>query len=189
MAKTTVAHQCRRCRSKLSAPASTPLNAFCCAGCARLHYRDRCVICEGRKSGRGLACRRPRCRSELAAKKRYGTLGRLLPTSRKKLGSGTPIKQALSEALKGRSTYRIVAGSLSPEQLRLVTIGVAFGSCPFDLDKKVSRRHRLEDERRAIEASGEFAEPKWRETVSSAGIRTFIKVSQHCEAEQSADVA
>ncbi|WP_370143784.1 hypothetical protein [Bradyrhizobium sp. USDA 328] len=124
----------------------------------------------------------------MAAKKRYGTLGRLLPTSRKKFGSGTPIKQALSEAPDGRPTCRIVAGSVSPEQLRLATIGAAFGSCAFMQDRRLNKRHRLADERAEIEANGEFDEPEWRETVSSGGVRAFIKVREHYEAERSADV-
>lgn len=166
-------HHCRRCRSKLPAPASNPLDAFCCKGCVRIYYQAKCVVCEQLKSGRGLACHHPRCQSELAAKKRYGTLGRLV-LGRKKLGSGTPIKQALSEALKGRPTYRIVAGSLPPEQLRLATIGAALGNCPFDLDRKLSRRHRLEDERKAIETSGHLEDTEWREVTSSDGVRCFV---------------
>jgi hypothetical protein len=166
--------RCRRCRAKLEAPTENPLNAFCCKGCVRLHYQAKCVICEGRKSGRGLACNHPKCRSELAAKKRYETMGRLLPTSRKKLGSVTPIKQALSEASEGRRTHRIVAGSLTPVQLRLATIGAAFGNCPLDLDRKLNRRHWLEAERAEIEAGGNFGDAEWRAAVSSDGVRCFI---------------
>lgn len=167
-------HHCRRCRVKLPAPEENPLSAFCCKGCARLHFEAKCVICEGRKSSRGLACHHPRCRSELAAKKRYGTMGRLLPTGRKKLGSGTSIKQALSEALKGRRTYRIVAGSLTPEQVRLATSGAAFGNCPFEQDRKLNRRHRIADEGAEIEANGHFENAEWREVTSSDGTRCFV---------------
>ncbi|MGY3277468.1 hypothetical protein ACVJ5M_005065 [Bradyrhizobium sp. S3.7.6] len=120
-------HHCRRCRVKLSAPASNPLNAFCTKGCARIHYVAKCVICEGRKSGRGLACSHPRCRSELAAKKRHQVLGMVWGGWRARLGSADPIKIGVSEASKGPRTPRIVAGSLIPEQVRLATIGADYG--------------------------------------------------------------
>jgi hypothetical protein len=69
-------HHCRRCRIKLTAPVSNPLDAFCTRGCFRIHFQYKCLICERKKSGKGLACNHPKCRSELASKKRYSTRGK-----------------------------------------------------------------------------------------------------------------
>jgi hypothetical protein len=65
-------HYCRKCRSKLPAPADNPRHAFCCRGCFNGFYRSRCRVCERdlRKTGkRGDAarmyCRPPaNCRRE-----------------------------------------------------------------------------------------------------------------------------
>jgi hypothetical protein len=69
-------HHCRRCRTKLAQPVSNPLSAFCCKGCFRITYTSRCIVCDGTKSGKGLACTRPKCKTELASMKRFGTRGK-----------------------------------------------------------------------------------------------------------------
>lgn len=91
-------HHCRRCRAKLTAPVSNPLEGFCCRGCFGYFYKGKCIICEGTKSGRGLACTRPKCQTELRAKKRYGTMGRLLGGTRVKLAPKTSNSIALATA-------------------------------------------------------------------------------------------
>ena len=64
--------------------------------------------------------------------------------------------------------------ALSPEQLRLVTLGTAFGACPFELDRRLNRKYFEAAERAEIEANGDFAEADWREVVSSGGVRCFV---------------
>jgi hypothetical protein len=158
--------RCRRCHSKLSEPTENPLDAFCSTGCHRIYYTAKCMVCEGKKSGRGACCSRPRCRSELAAKKRYGTMGRLYPTGRAKLGSADPAKIGVSEDARATRGVRQVAGPpLSPKDLRLATLGN-----PFDLDRKLSRRH---------EADGHFEDIEWCEAISPDGVRCFVAIAAH----------
>jgi hypothetical protein len=160
---------CRRCRAKLVAPASSALSAFCCKGCVRLHYRAKCVICEGRKSRKGLACNHPRCQSELAAKKRHDALGMVWGSGRAKLGSADPIKIGVPERAKGDRPCCIVTGSLTPNQLRLATVGTGTPDCPFAFDRKLSRRRWIE-----AEACGSFEDAEWCEAISSDGVRCFV---------------
>ena len=167
--------QCRRCRARLTTPVSNPLDAFCCRGCHRIFYRAICVICEKPKSGTGAACSHPKCRAELAAKKRFGTTGRLLPTSRKKSGSKSDNSIALAAASgaveANQPTCRIIAGpALSSMELHLATVGAGFG----ELDRKLNRKHWLEAERKETEPGGYFSEPEWREVVSPEGVRWFV---------------
>jgi hypothetical protein len=176
---TEARYTCRRCRAKLAAPAWNPLSAFCCKGCVRLHYRAKCVICEGRKSGKGLACNHPRCQSELAAKKRHDALGMVWGTGRAKLGSPDPIRIVVCEDGKTDRPCRLVAGpALIPVQLRLATVGAAFRNCPFEQDRKLYRRHWPEAERDEIEA-GEFADTYWTEVVSPDSVRCFVAYREH----------
>jgi hypothetical protein len=57
--------------------------------------------------------------------------------------------------------------------LRLATIGAAFGNCPFELDRKINRKHWLAAEQAETEANGHFAEPEWCAVISSDGVQCF----------------
>jgi hypothetical protein len=161
---------CRRCHAKLSEPTENPLDAFCCTGCHRIHYSTKCMVCEGRKSGRGAACNHPRCRSELATKKRYGTMGRLYPTGRAKLGPADPTKIGVSEDARPTRGMRQVTGRpLSAKDLFLVTLGN-----PFKQDIKLNKRRWLEADRTEIEATGDFADTDWRKVFSPDGVLCFV---------------
>lgn len=103
-------HHCRRCRIKLQAPVSNPLDAFCCRGFFRINFQSKCLICERKKSSRGLACNHPKCRAELASKKRYSTRGKYLEkgvlahdSGQRRDASGTPIKIGVCKASQGAS--------------------------------------------------------------------------------------
>jgi hypothetical protein len=170
-------HQCRRCRLKLAEPTDNPRSAFCCRGCHRQHYERHCQACERpmeRKSGTQKVCPRRRCSAQFRELKRHHLLGRYYARSGVSLASRTPISIGSDDGDQGRPTSRIVAGSLTPDQLRLATIGAAFGACPFKLDRKLNRKHWLEAERAEIERSGYFEDTEWREVISSDGIRCFV---------------
>ena len=101
-------HHCRRCRVKLPAPVSHPLDSFCTKGCFGYFFKAKCILCEGTKSVAGLACTRPKCQSGLRSKRRYGVLGKYAKrgsafrdTGRGKSLSGNPIKIDLSEGDRG----------------------------------------------------------------------------------------
>ena len=166
--------RCRRCSAKLAQPTENPLSAFCCKGCVRLHYRAKCVICAGRKSGKGLACNHPSCRSELAAKKRHDALGMVWGTGRAKLGSADAAKIGVSEDARPPRGGRQVAGpQLSPKDLCLATLGKPFEQC-----RKLNRRHWFDAERAEIEASGSFVDTAWREMISPDGVGCFVAVHE-----------
>ena len=56
------------------------------------------------------------------------------------------------------------------------------GDCPFELDRKLNRKHWREAERAEIEANGCFAEPEWREVISSDGVRCFVALD--CDTDE-----
>jgi hypothetical protein len=129
-------HYCRRCREKLKAPTSNPRSAFCSQGCFRMFFEKRCLVCEEAKSNhRRLICSRPACRTEYAALKRHGVRGVFLEaeTAIPSGGSGhsddrsaNPEKIGVCEPVEAAPKWRQVAGpALTPEQLKLVTVGVA----------------------------------------------------------------
>src|SRR5215813_1475543 len=67
---------CRRCRARLSEPTSNDRSAFCCAGCHRIYYASRCMVCDLPKTGAGTTCGKRACGRELAAFKRHGVMGK-----------------------------------------------------------------------------------------------------------------
>jgi hypothetical protein len=162
-------HHCRRCRLKLAEPTENPRSAFCCRGCHRQFYERHCLACERdmeRKPSSQKTCRRRHCSTQFRELKRHHLLGRYHAPARVNLASGTPISIGSDGGDQGRPTPRIVAGSLTPDQLRLATVGAAFGSCPFEADRKNNRKH--------WDANGHFTEPEWREVSSFDGARCFI---------------
>jgi hypothetical protein len=177
MRPSRAAHHCRRCRLKLAQPTENPRSAFCCRGCHRQFYETRCLACERemeRKTGNKRLCGRRHCCSKFRELKRHHLLGRYQAPRRVNSASGTPIKIGVCEGSQKRPTYRIVSGSLTPEQLRLATIGAAFGACPLDSDRKLSRKHFLEAERKETEANGDYEDTEWSELTSSDGVRCFV---------------
>jgi hypothetical protein len=168
--------RCRRCSVNLDAPVENPRSAFCCAGCHRLFYSSRCMACEAKiekPTARRVVCRRRKCDADFRALKRHFGLGRYHPSTRVENASANPIKLGVGSRSNGRPTSRIVAGALTPEQLRFVTVGTTFGNCPLGLDRKLNRKHWLEAERKEIEANGHFAEPVWCAVISSDGVQCF----------------
>jgi hypothetical protein len=186
-------HQCRRCRIKLSAPVSNPLDAFCCRGCFRYYFQSKCLICERQKSGGGLACNHPKCRTELAAKRRYSTRGKYVETgivapssAPHRDGSANPTKQALCEADKGVGTWRQIAGPvITMAELRLATVpdGQNMTWIGGNYRRAENASHAalvkagLAFDRQAdqaeIEANGYFEDRPWREVISADGVRCY----------------
>jgi hypothetical protein len=178
-------HHCRRCRIKLSAPVGNPLDAFCCRGCFRLHFDGKCLICDGKKSGKGMACSLPKCRAEYAAKRRYSTRGKYLETGVWGHGSGErqdalpePIKIGVCGADKGPPRWRQIAGSkLTEAELRLATVpdgrNGTWADSAYLRAENANRARLAEAERRAIEANGYFEDREWREVISADGVRCF----------------
>jgi hypothetical protein len=120
-------HSCRRCRAKLSEPASNQRSAFCCKGCHRNWYASHCMACEGPKTERhGKECAR-----ELASIKRHGMMGKFhqkragcpdLPESANER-SEAPIFIGSTGQSKPTDRWRIVAGpELSATSFRLATL-------------------------------------------------------------------
>jgi len=180
MRPSRAAHHCRRCRLKLGQPTENPRSAFCCRGCHRQFYETRCLACERgmpRKTGNRLLCGRRPCSTKFRELKRHIQLGRYHPAGRAVSASETPIKIGVEGGGLGRRTPRVVAGSLTPEQLLLATVGGRFGSCPFDADRRTNHRQRIDADRREIEAAGCFGEPDWREVISSGGTRCLVAAS------------
>jgi hypothetical protein len=121
----TLRHFCRnpRCRSKLPSPVSNPREAFCTRGCHSSFYRKRCLICEQsmeRKNERQLVCSKRRCRNGLQARQ---NLGKYLPSSDGVSPLENPIKMGIKSGLAGDRAWRIIAGELTPTQLRCATVG------------------------------------------------------------------
>jgi hypothetical protein len=123
-------HQCRRCREKLKTPVSNSLEAFCCKGCFRYYFAKKCLICEREKAGKGVACNHPKCRAELASKKRYGTRGKYVEkripgpsTTQRRDASKKPLKQGVGGAPQGPNRWRQIAGApLTATEFRFATV-------------------------------------------------------------------
>jgi hypothetical protein len=127
-----------------------------------------------RKAAHQKTCGRRKCDTEFRALKRHLALGRYLTPTNVGSPSADTVKIGISESAKGTRPCRIVAGPpLSEEQLRLVTVGAAFGNCPSELDRKLIRKHWLEAEKE-IEANGSFDDTVWLEIVSPDGVRCFV---------------
>jgi hypothetical protein len=72
------------------------------------------------------------------------------------------MKIGVNEGNQKRPTFRIVAGSLTPQELRLATVG--------ELDRDLNRKH--------WQADGCFTEPEWLELTSPDGVRCFVPVNE-----------
>ena len=160
--------------------------------------RPQCIVCGkplGKVTKRRIVCRKAVCRyrfktrakqfegvahnvTENPTKSTAPKTSPSAPLSSDRLAHNAPNPPTISTpktAEKPGRAYRVVAGpALTPEQLRLATLGAAFGNCPFALDRKLNRKHSLEAERAEIEANGTFTEPDWREVISSGGVRCFV---------------
>ena len=126
-------HQCRRCRLKLAEPTENPRSAFCCRGCHRQFYDRHCLACERpmeRKSSSQKVCPRRRCSAQFRELSRHNLLGRYHARPGASQASETPI------SIGSDGGVRIVAGSLTADQLRLATVGATFGDCPFKKDRE-----------------------------------------------------
>ncbi|MGY3608350.1 MULTISPECIES: hypothetical protein [unclassified Bradyrhizobium] len=178
---------CRRCRAKLAEPTENMRSSFCCRGCYRMFFAARCLVCEGtmkRNAGNQVVCSRPVCRTEFQSLKRHGVLGSFAGPKTAQVGRGSAQHRSASgitENTEGRERVesdrpcRIAAGSaLTPVQLRLITVGAAFGNCPFEQDRKLNRRHWLDTERNEIEAGGYFEDTEWRAAASSDAVGCFV---------------
>lgn len=177
MRPSRAAHHCRRCRLKLAQPTENPRSAFCCRGCHRQFYETRCLACERempRKMGHRLLCGRRTCSTKFRELKRHIQLGRYHPAGRAVSNSETPMKIGVDSGGVGQPTCRIVAGSLTDAQLLFATVGGRFRNCPFNADRKINHRHRMDADRNEIEAAGCFSEPDWREVISSGGTRCLV---------------
>lgn len=62
--------KCRRCLANLAKDPINEWQAFCSRGCHRYFFKNRCVICDGSKSGIGLCCTRPTCLSSYRSNRR-----------------------------------------------------------------------------------------------------------------------
>jgi len=82
--------KCRRCGTKLQHPTSNDRSAFCCRGCYRMFYRDRCLICE--EPAKAKTCGRRPCRLELEGLRRHQMLGRYHTPTKSPPASANPIK-------------------------------------------------------------------------------------------------
>jgi len=121
----TLRHYCRnpRCRSKLPTPVSNPREAFCTRGCYNSFYQHRCLACEGaieRKRADQKVCRKAKCRNAWRAGSGFGCYAtssdaKLVP---KTLDSIDP-----KQAPKPDRPWRMVAGEMTPSQLRCASVG------------------------------------------------------------------
>jgi hypothetical protein len=170
-------HHCRRCRLKLAEPMRTRARHSAVGAVTANITSATAKPANGRWSA-SLAPRKSATDATVPPGfenlKRHHLLGRHQAPVRVNLASRTPIKQGVGGGGQGRPTYRIVAGSLTPLQLRLATIGAAFGNCPFQHDRKLNRKHWDAAERAPIEAGGYFTEPEWRDVVSTDGVKCFV---------------
>ena len=123
-----------------------------------------------RKSSSQKTCQRRRCSAHFRELKRHILLGRYHTSPGVNLTSETAMKIGVCGSSQWRPTHRIVAGSLYTDQLRLATIGAAYGNCPFKFDRDLNRKHW----QASIEVNGDFTEPEWREVISSDGVRCFV---------------
>jgi len=141
MTGATDRHYCRntRCRSRLSAPASNPREAFCARGCHTQFYRKHCIACEQpteRKRESQQLCGRRKCKNHFAALRAHFSLGRYHPSSSALDASRNPIKPGIFSPVKSDRGWRRGAGP--PVDMRLATIGADDVVKQAD---KVNRRH------------------------------------------------
>jgi hypothetical protein len=175
-------HHCRRCRIKLSAPVGNPLDAFCCRGCFRIHFQAICLICERKKSGRGMACNQPGCRAEYAAKRRYTTRGKYLERGVGGHGSGgrqdalpEPIKIGVCGAPLSANRWRQIAGpKLTEAELHWATIpDRRNGTWADSAYMKAENANRARLAKAEQDASGYFEDRQWSEVISADGVRCY----------------
>jgi hypothetical protein len=168
--------RCRECKAKLPSPTANDNHAFCCAGCYRLFYRKRCVVCETERVRR-LLCYRLECRSAYRGNRPKFTF----PGQ----GSGS-VKERASNADKTGTknasalAWRAIAGpELTPTQLHCATVRDGGGF------ERIEARNRAALKAAGIPdlplLGGRFTDPKWRKVVSPDGVRCFVA---RCEPRQ-----
>ena len=123
-----VRHHCRnpRCRLKLKGPVENRRSAFCCRGCYRQFYAKRCLACEKpleRTTPNKLLCGRRSCARDFNGLKAHDILGRYHPSRDHKADERNPITAGTFSRLKTDLGWRVVAGSLTPPELHLATVG------------------------------------------------------------------
>jgi len=187
MGKSELRHFCRHCRGKLLAPAANHREAFDSPGCHKSFYRHRCIACERempRNTEHQRVCYRAECK----------TAWRLKTVQSRFLGTGstpvsnplkTSIKSSLPEPDKYGRRWRIVAGSLTPNQFHCATVPDGPG-CQWEGGsfERIEAKNRAAlkshiatlraAEEAEIEANGYFSEPDWRDAVSPDGVRCFV---------------
>jgi hypothetical protein len=120
-------HRCRnpKCRMKLPEPVANEREAFCTRGCHSSFYRRRCIICQKpmeRRTETQLICGKRKCRNALA---RGANLGRYVSPSNSSATIGAsknPIKMGVKSGIAGDRAWRIIAGELTPGQLRAAVV-------------------------------------------------------------------
>jgi hypothetical protein len=125
MFETDLRHHCRnpRCRLKLKGPVENRRSAFCCRGCYRQFYAKRCLVCEEpleRTTPNKLLCGRRACARDFNGLKAHGIVGRYYPH---KADERNPITTGTISRLQTDQGWRVVAGSLTPAELRLAIVG------------------------------------------------------------------
>jgi hypothetical protein len=187
-------HHCRnpKCRGKLPDTTTNYREAFCCRGCYRHFYEKRCRVCENpieQRAGAGgkrVVCGRRKCRNAM----RYGVtppIGRFYAL-RPSIHAATnvvqevPVNGSLLSASK-TPRWTVIAGPrLTPREFRCSALdpdipGVR--SAMEDIRRSEAQyRGRLDGKIQTgpdVEANGVFTATKWREVVSSDGVRCFVK--------------
>ena len=126
---------CRRCKTKLKEPAENKYSAFCSKGCYRYFYNKRCLVCE--EPTEKPLCGKRACRVEWSAVKRHGVAGKFAgkivvkssETGESSLALKTApaarVKIGVQDGVEVTPTPRLIAGLLTPKELRLATVGYA----------------------------------------------------------------
>jgi hypothetical protein len=124
-------HRCRnpRCGGKLKIPTPNKRDAFCCRGCFKVFYRQRCLVCEQpftRKNERQRICRRAKCQS--ARKRPQGLFlsSGYLSASVSDIPIKNPTKPGLKNGTKPGRALRIIAGPAVPEINLAIPLDPAF---------------------------------------------------------------
>jgi hypothetical protein len=163
--------RCRepKCRGALPAPTDNLRRAFCCRGCYERFYRTRCRVCAEPSPNGRLHVRK--CKYAHGQNPDFYAYQKLQKPSDGALSPKRPRdeRNPYKTAIKTRA--RSWGPTLTDDQFWLATL-------PNHDATRVARINRGRwDE--LIEGSGHFAEPEWREVISSGAVRCFVAGAAH----------
>jgi hypothetical protein len=161
--------RCRdpKCRGALPAPTGDLRRTFCCRGCYERFHRTRCRVCAEPSPNGRLHVRK--CSYAHKQNPDLYAYKKLLNSSNGGLSPKRPRdeRNPIKTGIKTRT--RSWGPTLTDDQFWLATL-------PNHDAPRVARINRgywEAAEQAKIKANGNFAEPEWREAISSDGVRCF----------------